>query len=81
MIHRETRINYENYQEKRRQANRTCRRKKKIIQKQLEKIKKCNKQNERRKFYKAVDQQNRRFHPRVTGCESKGGRILGQKKF
>jgi hypothetical protein len=46
MIQRETAINYENHQEKRRQANRICRRKKKeIIQKQLEEIGKNNKIN------------------------------------
>jgi hypothetical protein len=60
MIKRETRISCENYQDKRMQANRICRRKKKeMIQKQLEEIEKFNKQNERRKFCKAVDQQKR----------------------
>jgi hypothetical protein len=72
MIQRETRINYENYQEKRRQANRICRRKKEIIQKQVVEIEKSNKQNERRKFHKTVDQQRRGFQPRATGCKSKG---------
>jgi hypothetical protein len=58
MIQRETRMNTENYQEKRRQANRICRRRKKeMIQKQLEEIQQFNQQNERRKFDKAVDQQ------------------------
>jgi hypothetical protein len=57
IIQRETTVNYENYQEKRRQANRIDRRKKKeMIQKQLEENEKYNKQNKRRKFYKAVDQ-------------------------
>jgi hypothetical protein len=44
MIQRETRINYENYQEKRRQANRICwRKEEEMIQKQLEEIEKFNK--------------------------------------
>jgi hypothetical protein len=44
MIQRKTTINYENYQEKIRQANRICRRKKKeMIQTQLEEIGKHNK--------------------------------------
>jgi hypothetical protein len=80
MFQIETTINYENYQEKRRQANRICRRKKEMIQKQLEENIKFNKQNETRKFYKAVDQQKRRFQPRVTGYKSKDGRILGEEK-
>jgi hypothetical protein len=73
MIQRETRINYENYQEKRGQANRICRRRKnkEMIQKQVEKIEKFNKQNERRKFHKAVDQQKRGFQPRVTRCKAR----------
>jgi hypothetical protein len=33
-----------------------------------------------RKFYKAVDQQKRGFQPRVIGCKSKDGRILGEEK-
>jgi hypothetical protein len=47
MIQIETTINYKNYQEKRRQANRICRRKKKeMIQKQLEEYEKFNKKKE-----------------------------------
>jgi hypothetical protein len=47
MHSRKITINYENYQQKRRQANRICRRKEKqMIQKQLEETEKCNKQNE-----------------------------------
>jgi hypothetical protein len=38
MIQRESRINYENYREKRRQANRIYRRKKEMIQKQQRKL-------------------------------------------
>jgi hypothetical protein len=41
---------------------------------------KFNKQNERKKFYKAVDQQKRGFQPTVTGCKSKDGRVLGEEK-
>jgi hypothetical protein len=41
MIQRETRMDYENYQEERRKANRVCRKKKKeMIQKQPEEIEK-----------------------------------------
>jgi hypothetical protein len=38
-------------------------------------LKKFNEQNERRKFYKAADQQKRVFQQRVTGCKSKDGKI------
>jgi hypothetical protein len=58
MIQRKPTINYETYQETTRQANMICRRnKKEMIQKELEESEKYNEHNERRKFYKAINQE------------------------
>jgi DNA repair exonuclease SbcCD ATPase subunit len=56
MLQRETRTNCGRYQELRREANRTCMKKKKErMRKQLEEVNKFKDQNERRKFYRAID--------------------------
>jgi hypothetical protein len=55
MIERETRSNCEKYYELRR-AHKICKKKKKeSIKKQTEEMDQVNVQNERRKFYRAVD--------------------------
>ena len=37
------------------------------------------KQNERRKFYKAVNNLKRGFQPRMSGYKGKGGRMIGEE--
>ena len=37
----------------------------------MEEIKQLSKQNERRKFYKAVDKAKREFQPRIIHCPSR----------
>ena len=81
MIQKETRFNYEEYQEWRRKTNRICKGKKREnIKKQLEEINQLNQQNERRKFYKAVNNMKRRFQPRMSGFKGKDGKIIGEEK-
>ena len=58
MLQKETRSKREEYQERRRQANRICKWKKRVnMKKQLEEISQLNQQNERRKFYKQISEQ------------------------
>lgn len=82
MIQRETRINYETYREKRGVANKICRRKKKDwLKEQLLEINSLQRQNKRRKLYKAMSFQTKTFQPKINGCRSKVGRLLGEEKL
>jgi hypothetical protein len=49
------------------------------MKKQLEVINQWNKQNERCKFYKAVNNM-RNFQPRMSGCKGKDGKIVWEEK-
>jgi len=81
MIQKETRSNYEEYREWRRKINRLCKGKKReMIKKQMEEINQLNQQNERRKFYKAVNNMKRGFQPRMNGCRGKDGKTIGEEK-
>lgn len=81
MLQRETRANCEKYQELRRKANNLIKGKKKTwIKNQIEGIEQLNKENESRKFYKAVDRMKRGFQPRVNGCRGKDGKIEGEER-
>jgi hypothetical protein len=80
MLQKETRCNYEEYQEWRRKTNRVCKRKKREnMKKQLEEINQLNQQNERRKFYKSVNNMKRSFQTRMSGCKVKDGRVIGEE--
>jgi hypothetical protein len=72
MLQKETRSNYEEYQELRRKTNRRCKRKRREKMKtRLEEINQLNLQNERHKFYKSVNNMKRSFQPRMSGCKGK----------
>ena len=77
ILERETRANTERYQELRRKANRICKKKKKDDMKErLEEIEQLSKQNERRKFYNAVEKAKRGFQPRIIHCKTKTGKVI-----
>lgn len=76
-LEKETRANTERYQELRRKVNRVCKKKKKEDMKErLEEIEQLSKQNERRKFYEAVDKAKRGFQPRIIHCKTKTGKVI-----
>jgi hypothetical protein len=81
MLEKETRANTERYQELRREANRICKkkRKKEKMKEQLEEIEQLSKQNERRKFYKALDKIKKVFQPRVNNCKTKTRKVIGEE--
>jgi sorting nexin-29 len=79
MLQRETRNNTEAYKEMRRQANKTCRNKKKALMRAaLEEIENLSKQNETRKLYAAVKRMTRGYQPRTIGCKDKDGHMLAE---
>jgi hypothetical protein len=80
ILQKETRYNYEEYQEWRRKTNRICKRKKREnMKKPLEEINQLNQRNERRKFYKLVNNMKRGFQPRMCGCKGNDGRMIGEE--
>ena len=65
MLQKETWGSYEKYGELQKEAKKVCKTiKKEHLQKQLEKIEQLNRQDERRKFYKAMDNIRKGYHPR-----------------
>jgi hypothetical protein len=65
MLQKETRDSYEKYKEMQKDAKKFCKKKmKEYLEKQLKKIEQLNRQNERRKFYKAMDNIRKGYHPR-----------------
>ena len=64
-LQKETRGSYEKYKELQKEVKKVCKKKKKEhLQKQLEEIEQLNRQDERRKFYKAMDKIRKGYHPR-----------------
>jgi hypothetical protein len=80
MLQKETRGSYEKYKELQKEAKKVCKKKKKEhLQKQLE-IEQLNRQDERRKFYKAMDNIRKGYHPRQEACRDKEGKVLFDKE-
>ena len=72
MSQKETRGSYEKYRELQKEANKVCKKKnKEHLRKQLEEIEQLNRQDERRKFYKAIDNIRKGYHPRQEACRNK----------
>jgi hypothetical protein len=83
MLRKETRGSCEKYKELQKVAKKVCKKKEKRkehLQKQLEEIEQLNRQNERRKFYKAMDKIRKGYHPRQDACRDKDGNVLCDKE-
>jgi hypothetical protein len=50
------------------------------MKRQLEEVNKFEDQNERRKFYSAIDNLKKGFQPRSTGCRNKDGEIIREEE-
>jgi hypothetical protein len=80
MLQKETRSDYEEYQEWRWETIGISKRKKREnMKKQLEEFNQLNQQDERHKFYKSVNNMKRGFQPRMNGCKAKDGRMTGEE--
>jgi len=78
---RKTRINLDNYQQKRIKANTICRRKKKEwIQRRIKEINETNRKRDTRKFYKDVRNLSNLPTATTLVCRDKDGNILSDKK-
>ena len=67
-----------NYRKKPRSSAK--KKKKEHLQKQLEETEQLNRQDERRKFYKAMDNIRKGYHPRQEACRDKDGKVLIDKE-
>ena len=80
MLQKETRGSYEKYKELQKDAKVCKKKKKEHLQKQLEETEQLNRQNERRKFYKAMGNSRKGYHPRQEAYEDKEGNVLCDKE-
>ena len=77
MLQKETRSSYGKYKELQKEVKKVCKKKKKEhLQKQLEEIEQLDRQDERRKLYKAMDKIRKGYHPRQEACRDKDGKVL-----
>ena len=80
LLQRNTRNNRETYKNKRREAYRCCRRKKREWERsKIEKIEEAKGRGDFRQMYKEVGEVRRGFQPRCTICKDKSGNLLGEK--
>jgi hypothetical protein len=79
MLNRKTRMDTENYKNKRSQAEEMCRTKKKRSHdfKVLEGTKEANKRNEARKFYTIAGRMKVGFQPRTSLCTERDNNLIG----
>lgn len=77
---RATRRAHEEYNEKKIYAYRLCRRKKReMVNTRLREIDENHEQNRARLFYKGIDYFRKDYKPKLTGCKSKDGVLLGEE--
>ena len=77
---RKTRANLDIYQQKRIEANRTCRRKKKEwIKRKIKEVNETNRKKDKRKFYKDVRNLTNLPPTMTLVCKDKDGKILSEK--
>ena len=78
---RKTRTNLESYHQKRAQANRICRRKKKEwIEEKIKQLSETNRKRDTRKFYKDVRNLSNLPTEATLICNDKDGNILSERK-
>lgn len=80
MLNRKTRTNTEEYKQKRREADRECRLKKREFERNwIAEMEEQNKNKEIRKFYLGVKDVRKGFQPRTVFCKDKQGNLIGGK--
>jgi hypothetical protein len=80
-LQKETQGSYEKYKELQKDVKKVCKKKKKEhLQKQFEETEQLNRENERIKFYKAMDIIRKGYHPRQEACRDKNGKVLCNKE-
>jgi hypothetical protein len=81
MLQKETRSSYEKFKELQTKVKKVCKRKKKEhLQKHFEEIERLDRQNERTKCYKAMDNIRKCYRPRQEACRDKDGKVLCDKE-
>jgi hypothetical protein len=80
MLQKETQGTYEKYKELQKEVKVCKKKKKEHLQKQLEEIEQLNRQDKRRKFYKAMDNIRKGYHPRQEACRDKDEKVLFDKE-
>ena len=80
MLQKETQGSYEKYRELQKEAKVCKKKKKEHLQKQLEEIEQMNRQDERRKFFKAMDNIRKGYHPRQEAYRDKDAKVLFDKE-
>jgi len=81
MLQKQTQGSNEKYKELQKEVKKVCKKKKKEhLQKQLEKTEQLNRLDKRRKFYKAIVNIRKGYHPRQEACRDKDGKVLSDKE-
>lgn len=82
MIDRRTRTAHEEYRKKRQEADKVCRKKKRLMMKRkLEEIEELNEQSEIKKFYAAVGHMRRGFQPQMRAYKKKDGTVANEEEL
>jgi hypothetical protein len=76
-----TRSRKENFQEKRRIADKVCRRKKREYEKsKMEEMEERMENRDMREFYKRISSVKKGFQPKIGFCKDKNGTLIGDKE-
>jgi hypothetical protein len=80
-IRKKTRASQEEYKCKRRDANRICRKKKRVYEKErLEELKNWEQKSKVTLFYEMIQKQKKGFQQRVDFCQDRRGNLIGGKE-
>jgi hypothetical protein len=80
MLQKETRGSYEKYKELQKEVKVCKMKKKEHLQKQLQETEQLKREDVRRKFYKAINNIRKGYHPRLEACRDKDGKVLFDKE-